>query len=146
MRFGIFIFILLSFLSIAEADDKINKVLKELKQIKKDLKTLEKAVYSQSFKSSGNKISGSLEGALTRQLVKITELEEQMQKVTASNEEVLFSFEQLNERVNKSQKDNELRLSDLESGSTKIIAKKSKPKKFPGTDKPKNLGTIVEKK
>tara|TARA_B100000886_G_scaffold129089_1_gene87081 strand:+ start:418 stop:1338 length:921 start_codon:yes stop_codon:yes gene_type:complete len=146
MRFGIFIFILLSFLSIAEADDRINKVLKELKQIKKDLKTLEKAVYSQSFKSSGNKISGSLEGALTRQLVKITELEEQMQKVTASNEEVLFSFEQLNERVNKSQKDNELRLSDLESGSTKIIAKKSKPKKFPGTDKPKNLGTIVEKK
>ena len=69
-----------------------------------------------------------------------------MQKLTASHEEVLFSFEQLNERFNKTQKDNELRLSDLESGDVEKISKKTKPKKFPGTDKPKNLGTIVTKK
>ena len=69
-----------------------------------------------------------------------------MQKLTASHEEVLFSFEQLNERLNKTQKDNELRLSDLESGDVKKISKKTKPKKFPGTDKPKNLGTMVTKK
>ena len=69
-----------------------------------------------------------------------------MQKLTASHEEVLFSFEQLNERLNKTQKDNELRLSDLESGDVKKISKKTKPKKFPGTDKPKNLGTMVTQK
>ena len=46
-----------------------------------------------------------------------------MQKLTASHEEVLFSFEQLNERLNKTQKDNELRLSDLESGDVKKISK-----------------------
>ncbi len=133
--------------SPAIADEKLDKVLSELQQIKKDLKTLEKAVYSQSFKGSGKKqSSGSLEGALTRQLVKITELEEQMQKLTASHEEVMFSFEQLNERLNKTQKDNELRLSDLESGDVKKFSKKNKPKKFPGTDKPKDLGTIVTKK
>ena len=133
--------------STVKADEKLDKVLSELQQIKKDLSTLEKAVYSQSFKgSSGSKQSGSLEGALTRQLVKITEIEEQMQKLTASHEEVLFSFEQLNERINKVQKDNELRLSDLETGDPKAVAKKTPPKQFPGTDKPQDLGTMVVQK
>ena len=133
--------------STVKADEKLDKVLSELQQIKKDLSTLEKAVYSQSFKgSSGSQQSGSLEGALTRQLVKITEIEEQMQKLTASHEEVLFSFEQLNERINKVQKDNELRLSDLETGDPKAVTKKTPPKQFPGTDKPQDLGTMVVQK
>ena len=34
----------------------------------------------------------------------------------------------------------------MESGDTKKIAKRNKPKRFPGTDKPKNLGTMVTKK
>ena len=147
MRFIIFIFSFLLIFSTARADEKLNQVLKELQQIKKDMQTLEKAVYSQSFKGSGKtQASGSLEGALTRQLVKITELEEQMQKLTASHEEVMFSFEQLNERTNKTQKDNELRLSDLETGDVKQVTKKTKPKQFPGTDKPQNLGNMVVQK
>ena len=147
MRFIIFIFSFLLIFSTARADEKLNQVLKELQQIKKDMQTLEKAVYSQSFKGSGKtQASGSLEGALTRQLVKITELEEQMQKLTASHEEVMFSFEQLNERLNKTQKDNELRLSDLETGDVKQVTKKTKPKQFPGTDKPQNLGNMVVQK
>ena len=147
MRFVILlIFFSLTFSNV-KADEKLDKVLSELQQIKKDLSTLEKAVYSQSFKgSSGSQQSGSLEGALTRQLVKITEIEEQMQKLTASHEEVLFSFEQLNERINKVQKDNELRLSDLETGDPKAVAKKTPPKQFPGTDKPQDLGTMVVQK
>ena len=132
----------------AFADEKLNKVLNELKQIKKDIKVLEKAVYSQSFKGKGSSgTSGSLEGALTRQLVKITELEEQIQKLTASNEDTLFKMDQLTERLEKIQADNELRLSDLESGDPKKIAKKNKDKKkrLPGTDKPSSLGTVVMK-
>jgi tol-pal system protein YbgF len=147
MRFVILLICFSLMFSTVRADEKLDKVLSELQQIKKDLSTLEKAVYSQSFKgSSGSQQSGSLEGALTRQLVKITEIEEQMQKLTASHEEVLFSFEQLNERINKVQKDNELRLSDLETGDPKAVAKKTPPKQFPGTDKPQDLGTMVVQK
>jgi tol-pal system protein YbgF len=147
MRFVILLICFSLTFSTVKADEKLDKVLSELQQIKKDLSTLEKAVYSQSFKgSSGSQQSGSLEGALTRQLVKITEIEEQMQKLTASHEEVLFSFEQLNERINKVQKDNELRLSDLETGDSKAVAKKTTPKQFPGTDKPQDLGTMVVQK
>ena len=147
MRFVILLICFSLTFSTVKADEKLDKVLSELQQIKKDLSTLEKAVYSQSFKgSSGSQQSGSLEGALTRQLVKITEIEEQMQKLTASHEEVLFSFEQLNERINKVQKDNELRLSDLETGDPKTVTKKTTPKQFPGTDKPQDLGTMVVQK
>ena len=147
MRFVILLICFSLTFSTVKADEKLDKVLSELQQIKKDLSTLEKAVYSQSFKgSSGSQQSGSLEGALTRQLVKITEIEEQMQKLTASHEEVLFSFEQLNERINKVQKDNELRLSDLETGDSKAVTKKTTPKQFPGTDKPQDLGTMVVQK
>ena len=147
MRFVILLICFSLTFSTVKADEKLDKVLSELQQIKKDLSTLEKAVYSQSFRgSSGSQQSGSLEGALTRQLVKITEIEEQMQKLTASHEEVLFSFEQLNERINKVQKDNELRLSDLETGDPKAVAKKTTPKQFPGTDKPQDLGTMVVQK
>ena len=147
MRFVILLVCFSLTFSTVKADEKLDKVLSELQQIKKDLSTLEKAVYSQSFKgSSGSQQSGSLEGALTRQLVKITEIEEQMQKLTASHEEVLFSFEQLNERINKVQKDNELRLSDLETGDAKAVTKKTPPKQFPGTDKPQDLGTMVVQK
>jgi tol-pal system protein YbgF len=147
MRFVILLICFSLTFSTVKADEKLDKVLSELQQIKKDLSTLEKAVYSQSFKgSSGSQQSGSLEGALTRQLVKITEIEEQMQKLTASHEEVLFSFEQLNERINKVQKDNELRLSDLETGDPKTVTKKTPPKQFPGTDKPQDLGTMVVQK
>lgn len=147
MRFVILLICFSLTFSTVKADEKLDKVLSELQQIKKDLSTLEKAVYSQSFKgSSGSQQSGSFEGALTRQLVKITEIEEQMQKLTASHEEVLFSFEQLNERINKVQKDNELRLSDLETGDPKAVAKKTPPKQFPGTDKPQDLGTMVFQK
>ena len=124
----LFFYILITLVTTnAFADEKLNKILNELKQIKKDIKVLEKAVYSQSFKGKGSSgTSGSLEGALTRQLVKITELEEQIQKLTASNEDTLFKMDQLTERLEKIQADNELRLSDLESGDPKKIAKKNK--------------------
>ena len=146
MRFIIIFLITFCFCYPSNADEKLNQILDEIRQIKKDIKVLEKAVYSQSFKgtksSNVSQISGSMEGALTRQLVKINELEEQMQKLTASHEEVMFAFEQMNERINKTQADTSLRISDLENGNPQI-AKKTPPKKFPGTDKPQNLGTIA---
>ena len=72
MKLKIFLIVFVFTFSSALADEKLNKVLQELKQIKKDLKTLEKAVYSQSFKGKKDKqSSGSLEGALTLSLIHI---------------------------------------------------------------------------
>jgi tol-pal system protein YbgF len=159
-------FFFISFISVASADETLNKILNELQILNKDLKTLEKAVYSKSFtaNSAGTNtgIPSALEGALTRQLVKLSELEEQIQKITAGYEETLFKLQKISERVDKIQKDTELRFSEIgnqvpvanNAPSTKNLAsaekakkpdvqKKDVQKKFPGTDKPQDFANTL---
>ena len=156
----------ISFISVASADETLNKILNEIQILNKDLKTLEKAVYSKSFtaNSAGTNtgIPSALEGALTRQLVKLSELEEQIQKITAGYEETLFKLQKISERVDKIQKDTELRFSEIGNQvpvannvpSTKNLAsaekakkpdvqKKDVQKKFPGTDKPQDFANTL---
>ena len=159
----------------ANADEQLNKILQELQTLNKDLKTLEKAVYSKSFSAqatSGSQgVPAALEGALTRQLVKLSELEEQIQKITASNEETLFSLQKISDRVEKIQKDTELRFSQLENTPTQSATSSSKPnpqtssapskttnnltssskssappKQFPGTGQMKDFGKVLDEK
>ena len=136
----------------AQADEQLTTIINELKTLNKDLKTLEKAVYSKSFSSqnstnssSGN-IPATLEGALTRQLVKLSELEEQIQKMTASNEETLFNLQKISERVDKIQRDTELRFSDLGAGSTSTtsVQKTNTPKQLPGTGKMQDFSKVLD--
>ena len=149
----IFIFIIFCMFAYeAQADEQLTTIINELKTLNKDLKTLEKAVYSKSFSSqnSSNSSSGNipatLEGALTRQLVKLSELEEQIQKMTASNEETLFNLQKISERVDKIQRDTELRFSDLRSGSTSTtsIQKTNTPKQLPGTGKMQDFSKVLD--
>ncbi|AEA81892.1 TPR repeat containing exported protein; Putative periplasmic protein contains a protein prenylyltransferase domain [Candidatus Pelagibacter sp. IMCC9063] len=149
----IFIFIIFCMFAYgAQADEQLTTIINELKTLNKDLKTLEKAVYSKSFSSqnstnssSGN-IPATLEGALTRQLVKLSELEEQIQKMTASNEETLFNLQKISERVDKIQRDTELRFSDLGSGSTSTtsVQKTNTPKQLPGTGKMQDFSKVLD--
>ena len=56
-----------------------------LENIKKDLKTLEKAVYSDSengLSSNSNTLDGNSEDVLTRHLLKLSDLEKQFQELT----------------------------------------------------------------
>ena len=151
----------ISFVSIASADEKLDKILIELQTLNKDLKTLEKAVYSKSFtaNASGTNtgIPSALEGALTRQLVKLSDLEEQIQKITAGYEETLFKLQKISERVDKIQKDTELRFSEIgnqaptttNTPATNKVATAEKTKnvkadkKFPGTDKPQDFASTI---
>ena len=171
-------FVIVCFVSLAfgaNADEQLNKILQELQTLNKDLKTLEKAVYSKSFSAqatSGSQgVPAALEGALTRQLVKLSELEEQIQKITASNEETLFSLQKISDRVEKIQKDTELRFSQLENTPTQSATSSSKPnpqtssapskttnnltssskssappKQFPGTGQMKDFGKVLDEK
>ena len=157
-----FFFISIVFPASISAEVTLDNVLKEIQTLNQDLKTLEKAVYSKSFTSdsSGNKnsIPSSLEGALTRQLVKLSELEEQIQKITAGYEETLFKLQKVSERVEKIQKDTELRFSEINNNQLSIVnnslsnisQKGSKPlkfkkikKQFPGTIKSQDFATTL---
>ena len=105
-----------------------------LELIQKDIKTLEKAVYSDSINISNNSESlntQNSEDVLTRHLLKLSEIEKQFQELTNKFEEVNFKVDKLSNRLSKIQVDNQIRFQDLESfaESTVNIKKKLSKKK-----------------
>ena len=92
-------------------------VIEILEIIQKDLKTLEKAVYSDPSSASLNNtetINQNTEDVLTRHLLKLSELENQFNILTNKFEEVNFKLDKLSSRLSKIQADNQLRLQQLE--------------------------------
>ena len=134
-----------------------------LEIIQKDLRTLERAVYSESFskssKSSSNNISSNVdtEEVLTRHLLKLSEIEKQFQDLTNKYEEINFKLDKLSSRLSKVQADNQLRFKQLERNSsisqdqTSSIVSipesdlNNSNKILPGSSKPQDLGSVTYK-
>jgi tol-pal system protein YbgF len=147
--------VLVLFTNVVFAENhNLNEVL-EL--IQKDLKTLEKAVYSDSVSlgTSNNQenLDKNSEDVLTRHLLKLSEIENQFQELTNKFEEINFKLDKLSNRLSKVQADNQIRFQDIENSlSTGDVNKKmtSKPKeqlkkKLPGSSQPQDLGSISYK-
>ena len=148
-----FLFIFLSNVVIAD-NHNINEIL-EL--IQKDLKTLEKAVYSGSINSENSNSQKSFdensEDVLTRHLLKLSEVESQFRELTNKFEEINFKIDKLSNRLSKVQADNQLRFQDIENSlssgevNPKLTSKsKEKLEKIlPGSSQPQDLGSISYK-
>ena len=156
-----FFLILLFFYALTFVNAKSEEVKEILENIQKDLRTLERAVYSESFSSSSNNsenrqtVSKEEEHALTKHLLKIGEIEKQFQELTNKFEEINFKLDKLSSRLSKLQANNQLRFEQLEN-STKInetdnsltsLTKSeiNKKKILPGTSQPQQLGEISYK-
>ena len=134
-----------------------HNIIEILEIIQKDLKTLEKAVYSDS--SSGDlsvnstNMDQNSEEVLTRHLLKLSEIENQFQELTNKFEEINFKLDKLSNRLSKVQANNQIRFQQLESGSaavgdeTKIssVPKTDEEKILPGSSQPQDLGSISYK-
>ena len=137
------------FSNISKADEKaeLKDIKKKIESISKDLKTLEKAFYKTS-EIQTKKISsdGLNEDVLTRHLLKLNEIEEQFREVTNRYEEINFKIDKLSNRITKMQSDNQLRFSDLENSTIQSDNKTKKitKKRLPGTDLPKDLGSLSD--
>ena len=76
-----------------------------LELIQKDIKTLERAVYSETEKSNtnddfnSNSLDKNSEDVLTRHLLKLSEIEKQFQDLTNRFEEINFKLDKLSTRV-----------------------------------------------
>ena len=119
-----FIIILSIFISPSSADDDTLAILEKLKQ---DVKTLEKAVYSQAsanFNNTNSSLSNNDEDVLTRHLLKLSEIEQQFQQLTNKFEEINFQ--------------------ELEVGTVNNVISKSE-KTLPGSSEPQDLGAITYK-
>jgi len=149
----IFIFIFTSNIALAD-NHNLNEVLD---LIQKDLKTLEKAVYSDSvntgnFKNQNN-FGENSEDVLTRHLLKLSEIENQFQELTNKFEEINFKIDKLSSRMSKVQADNQIRFQDIENNlsseknNQKITSKPKEQleKNLPGSSQPQDLGSISYK-
>ena len=137
-----------------------HNIYETLEQLQRDIKTLEKAVYSGSvdFKNSSNtntntNLSKNSEDVLTRHLLKLSEIENQFQQLTNKFEEINFKLDKLSSRMSKVQADNQIRFQDLENivsseGSKKKITKKlndNEKELLPGSSQPQDLGSVSYK-
>ena len=158
----ILIFIISPLLIIPNLYAETTDIKEILEIIQKDLRTLERAVYSESFstssKSSSTKDSTSQnsEDVLTKHLLKLSEIEKQFQELTNKYEEINFKLDKLSSRLSKVQADNQLRFQTLEN-ETKLDKTENKSltsvpkteieqkKILPGSSQPQDLGTISYK-
>ena len=124
--------------------------LKIIKDIQSDIKTLEKAVYSENniiSSLSNNTLSKNDEDVLTRHLLKLSEIEKQFQELTNKFEEVTFKIDKLSSRLSKIQADNQMRFQELETSSNDSSSKKKAKKNevLPGSSQPQDLGAVSYK-
>ena len=153
-----FFFIFLLFGAKAFADN--HNVFEILELIQKDIKTLEKAVYSDSNAEDLNNLNKqnildqNSEDVLTRHLLKLSEIESQFQELTNKFEEINFKLDKLSSRLSKVQADNQVRFQQLENRTVVPIDENSKitslpkeeiNKELPGSSQPQDLGEISYK-
>ena len=128
--------------------EEIDSVLQQLEILQNDIKTLEKAVYSQNVTGniSDTTISSGDNDVLTKHLLKLSELEDQFKILTNNFEEINFKLDKLSNRITKIQTDNQVRFQDIESGGLTETesAQLSKEKKLPGSDEAQDLGGISD--
>ena len=139
------IFSLIGFYSPKVHAEELEDILKQLQE---DIKTLEKAVYSEDVRTTSSSAGLSTEGSdiFTKHLLKLSELEEQFKILTNNFEEINFKLDKLSNRITKVQTDNQMRFQDLEKSgvSTENTASLNKTKKLPGSSEAQDLGGVSD--
>ena len=140
------IFTLISFYSYKVYAEDMQIILEQLQTLQRDIKTLEKAVYSQDQKTTFNNEDLSSDGndILTKHLLKLSELEEQFKILTNNFEEINFKLDKLSNRITKVQTDNQMRFQDLESGNNSLSTASTKKKELPGSGEAQDFGQTLE--
>ena len=141
-------------LNLVQADN--HNIYETLEEIQKNIKTLERAVYSDTSNFDNTKnlnpeltLNENSEDVLTRHLLKLTEIENQFQELTNKFEEINFKLDKLSNRLSKVQADNQIRFTDLETFLNTNPNKENLVKKseeiLPGSSQPQDLGSISYK-
>ena len=159
-KFKIIIFCLSNFFLITYSYADNHNIYEILDQLQKDIKTLEKAVYSGSIELNSDSsvnlnsnLDNNSEDVLTRHLLKLSEIENQFQELTNKFEEINFKLDKLSSRMSKAQADNQIRFQDLENvvssdATTNKLTKKTNNEQMevlPGSSQPQDLGSISYK-
>ena len=145
----ILIFIACSFIYGVNAEEEDSEtLLRQIQILQSDIKTLEKAVYSQDINTTSNsdELTSGGNDVLTKHLLKLSELEEQFKALTNSFEEINFKLDKLSNRISKVQSDNQLRFQDLENSTITTSNKTTlnKQEELPGSSTEQDLGSVSD--
>ena len=156
--FTVKLFIIFNFITNQCAFADNHNIYETLELIQKNIKTLEKAVYSGSIEINNESGSSSIlndnsEDVLTKHLLKLSEIENQFQELTNRFEEINFKLDKLSNRLSKVQADNQIRFQDIEGSitsgdfSNKISKNKLNENDniLPGSSEPQDLGSVSYK-
>ena len=158
--FKLFILALFYILNFSIVYSDNHNVFQILEALQQDIKTLERAVYSDSFQKSTNNdnsqnlLESSSEEALTRHLLKLSEIENQFRDLTNKFEEINFKLDKLSNRLTKLQSDNQLRFEQVEKTMSNVVSSDAaslsdsitdQNKILPGSSEPQDLGSISYK-
>ena len=159
-KFKIITFCLSNFFLITYSYADNHNIYEILDLLQKDIKTLEKAVYSGSIELNSDSsvnlnsnLDNNSEDVLTRHLLKLSEIENQFQELTNKFEEINFKLDKLSNRMSKVQADNQIRFQDIENVvssdvTTNKLTKKTNNEQMevlPGSSQPQDLGSISYK-
>ena len=159
-KFKIITLCLSNFFLITYSYADNHNIYEIIDQLQKDIKTLEKAVYSESIELNSDSsvnlnsnLDNNSEDVLTRHLLKLSEIENQFQELTNKFEEINFKLDKLSNRMSKVQADNQIRFQDLENvvssdATTNKLTKKTNNEQMevlPGSSQPQDLGSISYK-
>ena len=159
-KFKIITLCLSNFFLITYSYADNHNIYEILDQLQKDIKTLEKAVYSGSIELNSDSsvnlnsnLDNNSEDVLTRHLLKLSEIENHFQELTNKFEEINFKLDKLSSRMSKVQADNQIRFQDLESivssdATANKLTKKTNNEQMevlPGSSQPQDLGSISYK-
>ena len=159
-KFKIITLCLSNFFLITYSYADNHNIYEILDQLQKDIKTLEKAVYSGSIELNSDSsvnlnsnLDNNSEDVLTRHLLKLSEIENQFQELTNKFEEINFKLDKLSSRMSKVQADNQIRFQDLENvvssdATINKLTKKTNNEQLevlPGSSQPQDLGSISYK-
>ena len=152
LKYTIGLFVIIIILNVQNKSlGEESEIYDILNIIQKDLKTLEKAVYSGNSSSMVQSDDSNLsQDTLTRHLLKLSDIERQFQELTNKFEEINYKIDKLSSRISKNQADSQLRFQDLEKAklsgqlqSTDIASNQSE-KQLPGSSEAQILGRISD--
>ncbi len=139
------------FFSASYAENIADLILK-LNAIESRLTVLEKATFNQTTSGLSSNLSSNYDSIITKQSIQITEVQNEIQKLTSQLEEILFSMQTTINTFNSFKEDTEFRFDDFklkQNNTNNDLIKKNENKaeseRIQTNDlEPKILGTIQE--
>ncbi len=129
MQFFKNIFLVLIFLFVSclySYAENIGDIIRKLNAIESRLTVLEKATFNQTTSGLSSTSGSNYDSIITKQSIQITEIQNEIQKLTSQLEEILFSMQTTINTFNTFKEDTEFRFDDYQSKQNQAISDLSK--------------------